>query len=219
MSPKLVNKEQKTKEITICALKLFSQKGYAATGMEHIAAKAGIGKSTIYEYFSAKEDLFLAAIKEWIALIDSELLSVLDDIENPVDQLRTFFKIGIEFFDRKNPDTTRLFIEILQQTTMEEGIFFSKRYLIKEIIDGSRQIVINILLDGVSKGIFRPEIARDVEKIAINLLAYFDGINLHKMVIGNFIDIDGQVNRYVEDIVNQIINPDIRHNNTNIIKE
>jgi AcrR family transcriptional regulator len=40
------------------ALTVFSQKGYAATTMDAIAAEAGLTKPTLYQYFPGKDDLF-----------------------------------------------------------------------------------------------------------------------------------------------------------------
>lgn len=40
--------------ILAAAIRVFSQKGYHHTRMEEIAIEAGIGKGTIYEYFSSK---------------------------------------------------------------------------------------------------------------------------------------------------------------------
>ena len=66
MSPKFVDREAKTREIAGAALKLFAQKGFAATGVDQIAAAAKIGKGTIYEYFDTKADIFVAAVLEWM---------------------------------------------------------------------------------------------------------------------------------------------------------
>ena len=44
------------------AADLFFNKGYYPTKMEEIAHAAGIGKGTIYEYFSSKKDLFTEMI-------------------------------------------------------------------------------------------------------------------------------------------------------------
>lgn len=41
----------------------FSVKGYHDTRMEQIAQKAQVGKGTLYEYFSNKEELFKAALE------------------------------------------------------------------------------------------------------------------------------------------------------------
>ena len=51
-------KEKRREEIIHAAMKVFSQYGYERATMENIAAEAGIGKGTIYEYFPSKRQLF-----------------------------------------------------------------------------------------------------------------------------------------------------------------
>lgn len=46
------------------ALELFVERGYAATRLEDVAARAGVSKGTVYLYFSGKEALFQAVIRE-----------------------------------------------------------------------------------------------------------------------------------------------------------
>ncbi len=48
----------KREAIIEAAVQVFSSKGYHNTRMEEIAAAAGIGKGTIYEYFDSKLQLF-----------------------------------------------------------------------------------------------------------------------------------------------------------------
>lgn len=54
-------KAGKKRELILkAAVQVFSAKGYHNTRMEEIAAVAGIGKGTIYEYFASKLQLFQA---------------------------------------------------------------------------------------------------------------------------------------------------------------
>ena len=54
-----INRKKSKKEAIIEAgLQVFSQKGFHDARMEEIAVAAGIGKGTIYEYFSSKSHLF-----------------------------------------------------------------------------------------------------------------------------------------------------------------
>ena len=50
-------------EIMQAALTAYSEKGVFNTRVEEVAAAAGIGKGTVYEYFRSKEELILAAIR------------------------------------------------------------------------------------------------------------------------------------------------------------
>ncbi|MBO8159059.1 TetR/AcrR family transcriptional regulator [Thermosyntropha sp.] len=51
-------KRDKRQMILDAAVKVFSRHGYHEARMEEIAAEAGIGKGTIYEYFTSKLELF-----------------------------------------------------------------------------------------------------------------------------------------------------------------
>jgi AcrR family transcriptional regulator len=54
------------------ALELFVEKGFAATRLEDVAARAGVSKGTLYLYFDSKEALFKAVIQEGIVPILEE---------------------------------------------------------------------------------------------------------------------------------------------------
>lgn len=53
-------------ELTAAALALFVEKGFAATRLDDVAARAGVSKGTVYLYFKSKEELFTAVIRESI---------------------------------------------------------------------------------------------------------------------------------------------------------
>ncbi len=204
MSPKFVDKESKTRKIAQAALILFSQKGYAATNVSQIANAAGIGKGTVYEYFKTKADIFVAAIREWTDRFEERLLKHLADIDNPIQRLHAIAEMNIELVDPLDPTTAQLSVEFLQQSLLENGILFKRRYLLKEMHAGQCRILEDILLDGISKGLFRPEIARDVEKIALNLLAYFDGVRLHSIMSENYFDLKEQIDFYLDHLIGSI---------------
>jgi AcrR family transcriptional regulator len=57
-------KEARPAELLRAALELFTERGYAATRLEDVAKHAGVSKGTVYLYFSGKEELFKAVIRE-----------------------------------------------------------------------------------------------------------------------------------------------------------
>jgi len=60
-------KEARPQELLSAALSLFVEKGFAATKVEEIAARAGVSKGTLFLYFNSKEDLFKAVIRANLA--------------------------------------------------------------------------------------------------------------------------------------------------------
>jgi AcrR family transcriptional regulator len=57
-------KDARPSELTAAALALFVDKGFAATRLDDVAARAGVSKGTLYLYFSSKEALFKAVIED-----------------------------------------------------------------------------------------------------------------------------------------------------------
>ncbi len=72
-------KDARPGELIEAALELFVEKGFAATRVEEVAKRAGVSKGTLFLYFSSKEELFKAVVREnlsgqfteWNALFDS----------------------------------------------------------------------------------------------------------------------------------------------------
>lgn len=59
-------KEERPSELIAAAMALFVEKGFAATRLDDIAARAGVSKGTLYLYFSSKEELFKAVVRSGI---------------------------------------------------------------------------------------------------------------------------------------------------------
>lgn len=74
--PKIVNVEEKKAEIHKAAAQVFFDKGYEATTLSDIAKASNVGRSTIYQYFKNKEEIFY----EFSISFFSELVSSLDEI-------------------------------------------------------------------------------------------------------------------------------------------
>src|SRR5450830_2192338 len=60
-------KEARPGELLEAALDLFVEKGFAATRAEEVAARAGVSKGTLFLYFTSKEELFKAVVRENIS--------------------------------------------------------------------------------------------------------------------------------------------------------
>ena len=207
MSPKLVDKAEKAKYIAGAALILFMKRGFAATSVGQIARAAGVGKGTLYAYYDTKADIFVAAILEWMHQLEQRFERQLASIDDPVQRLKRFVELNLELVDPIDPGTARLTIDVLQHTLLQDGALYRRRYLMKEIHTGMRQILVAIILDGISKGFFRPELARDAQKVAINLLGYLDGICLHYIMSENYFDIREQVDFAMQSIVRLLADP------------
>ena len=60
-------KEARPGELLDAALDIFVEKGFAATRVEEVAARAGVSKGTLFLYFPSKDELFKAVVRENIS--------------------------------------------------------------------------------------------------------------------------------------------------------
>ncbi len=66
--PKIVDKEARRRDFARAALLEFQQRGYPETKIEDIAARAGAGKGTVYEYFrDGKREIVLYLFEDFFA--------------------------------------------------------------------------------------------------------------------------------------------------------
>ena len=59
-------KGARPQELLAAALDLFVERGFATTRLEDVARRAGVSKGTLYLYFTNKEELFKAVVRDSI---------------------------------------------------------------------------------------------------------------------------------------------------------
>lgn len=74
--PKIVNIDEKRREIATCAIPLFLKNGYEKTTLQNVAVAAKIGRSTLYQYFNNKEEIFYEVCR----FIQNKVEEEIDDI-------------------------------------------------------------------------------------------------------------------------------------------
>jgi len=94
-------REQKKLEtkraIQTAAVKLFAGKGFEHTSIEDIAKEASIGKTTIYGYFSTKNDIFISYCDEELDHAFTQLQATDSAEKSLLDLLVDFFMIKFSF--------------------------------------------------------------------------------------------------------------------------
>ena len=150
-------KQDRERRILAAARRLFDRKGYDATSMENVAARAGLAVGTLYNYFPSKDELLFAisrADTEPLLRIGEAILADLpDDPAEAIGALTEVMVQGITAGERRlwrelfvasiaAPDTlgARLFALdlrlIAQLTTMIERL--KARGAIDASVDSSR---------------------------------------------------------------------------------
>lgn len=80
-------KEDRPGELADAALELFAEKGFAATRLEDVAARAGVSKGTLYLYFDSKEELFKAVIQSAVIPAVAQGEQLVDEFTGSASEL------------------------------------------------------------------------------------------------------------------------------------
>ncbi|MFG3094703.1 TetR/AcrR family transcriptional regulator [Streptomyces sp. NPDC048202] len=79
------------------AMRTFWEKGYEATSTQDLCDATGLGRSSIYNTFKSKHDLFERALVHYVDSMTTAQLAVLEDARHGVaDRLRTLFAMVVD---------------------------------------------------------------------------------------------------------------------------
>lgn len=146
-----IDPEQRRGEILRAAFSCFAERGFAATRMEDVAAKAGIAKGTVYLHFPDKEALF-------ISLVSGVASPILDQVGAAVEQKamgpRQMLEMFYRLFQQEVLETDR---RHLLRLIIGEGPSFPAvtEYYHREIISNGIRILRILLERAVSEGSLR----------------------------------------------------------------
>ncbi len=85
-------REKTEKLILYTALELFAEKGFNGTTISDIAAKAGISKGLVYNYFSSKKKLLEAVCKTLLIEMD-KIFKAIEQIEDPYKKIKILIDV------------------------------------------------------------------------------------------------------------------------------
>ena len=102
-------KEARPEEILAAALESFAARGFAATRIEDVAARAGISKGTLYLYFDGKEELFKAVVRQALLPNLARIEALAATFEGPsallLERLLLTVAGVVELEGRRDPET------------------------------------------------------------------------------------------------------------------
>lgn len=177
-------KAERPGEILDAAFDAFSERGYAGTRLEDVAARAGVTKGTIYVYFPTKEKLF----EEMVRSHSAGLLADADAIRaraqgTSADKLRVltefFFNRCVE--DRRGREMMRFMIA--------EGKCFpqlvAEHY--RDFVTPMMAMVAALLEEGVKAGQFRADLNSETVKIVIAPTVF---LSMARLIFGDTLPLD-----------------------------
>jgi AcrR family transcriptional regulator len=156
-------KDARPQELLAAALDLFVDRGYAATRLDDVAAQAGVSKGTLYLYFTNKEELFKAMVRDNMLPVLSEAEEIIDQYEGSSAEL--FRRCIRSWWTRIG--TTKL-SGITKLMMAESGNFPEvTQFYHDEVILRSKAIIVRVLERGIAHGEFRTIDVANANKVIV----------------------------------------------------
>ena len=187
--PKIVDVQEKKQEIYRSATQVFLDKGYNNTTLLDIAKLCKLGRSTIYQYFKNKEEIFYEVSISFFSELVSNLDSImLEESMSSTEKIKKMLSVFI--FDSK-ADSQRFFqlAKVLMFLKENNSVFENKfKFFYLSVQDMFFQVV--------ESGIYNNEIKQcDAESMSIAIFGLAQSIILH-----TYVDTSRDNQKYFESI-------------------
>ena len=187
--PKIVDDKEKKQEIYRSATQVFLDKGYNNTTLLDIAKLCKMGRSTIYQYFKNKEEIFYEVSISFFSELVSNLDSImLEESMSSTEKIKKMLSVFI--FDSK-ADSQRFFqlAKVLMFLKENNSVFENKfKFFYLSVQDMFFQVV--------ESGIYNNEIKQcDAESMSIAIFGLAQSIILH-----TYVDTSRDNQKYFESI-------------------
>ncbi len=144
--------EARPDEVLDAALELILEKGFAATKVEEIAARAGLSKGAVYLYFPSKEAVLEGIVKRAMMPIAQ---SALDMAANYAGDPRTVITMVMKTVAHRMTDPKLIAIPKLMMREMINFPDFAAMYR-REVLDRVIPMVMQLIKTGIDEGYLRP---------------------------------------------------------------
>jgi len=174
--PKIVDVQEKKQEIYKSATQVFLDKGYNNATLLDIAKLCNMGRSTIYQYFKNKEEIFYEVSISFFSELVSRLDSIMTEEDlSSTEKLKEMLSVFV--FDSK-ADSQRFFqlAKVLMFLKENNSVFENKfKFFYLSVQDMFFQVV--------ESGISSSEIKKcDAESMSIAIFGLAQSIILHTYI-------------------------------------
>jgi AcrR family transcriptional regulator len=164
----LAQHEEARMKIIDIARNIFTHFGFKKTTMEEIAHATRKGKSSIYYYFSSKEDIFKAVVEKEAEELKAELYKKIAEIDDPIERLKVYITVRMRKLNQLTNFYTALKSDYLSHLEFIEQI--RKSYDQDEV-----RVVSGIIQDGIERGKFSVE---DPQLSAVAIVTAMKGLEV-----------------------------------------
>ena len=140
--------QRRRKEIFEASVHLFLDKGFNETSMREIANAAGVGKSTLYDYFKSKDDILVSYFEGEIVKITARAQRMAEQDLSVSDKLRQIMQMHLTYLVDKKQFYLKLSMEAQRLALQSQQRIQTSRYAYQDMLR-------RLIEEGIQMGEFR----------------------------------------------------------------
>ena len=146
----LTEEEQfrRRKEIFDASVHLFLDKGFNETSMREIAKAAGVGKSTLYDYFNSKDEILISYFEDEIQKITARAQQINQQDLSVSEKLRQIMEMHLAYL----VDNRLLYLKL---TVEAQRLALGSQQQIQVARHAYQDMLRSLIEEGIQKGEFR----------------------------------------------------------------
>jgi len=135
-------------EVFDAAVHLFLEKGFNETSMREIADAAGMGKSTLYDYFESKDEVLLSVFEGTIIDLIAEANAIVAQPLPAIERLRQVLKKNLEYLLSRKEFYLKLSFEAQRLSLESQQRIQVQRHAYQDLVRG-------LIEAGIAEGAIR----------------------------------------------------------------
>ncbi len=140
--------DRRRHEIFGASVKLFLKNGFQETSMREIAEEAGIGKSTLYDYFQTKDDILIWGVEDEFLDLTASAKEAAALPLPAIERLRRAMRNHVEILAAGKEFYLKLSFEVQRLNLQAQKRIQARRHAYQDLI---RQLI----EEGIQEGSFR----------------------------------------------------------------
>lgn len=141
--------DRRRHEIFSASVHLFLKKGFQETSMQEIARAAGMGKSSLYDYFKTKDEILVSVVEDEIYDLAERARIIASQDIPAAERLMQVMRAHLEYLLERREFYTNLMYEVQRLGLEAQRRLQAKRHFYQDLL-------CDLIEKAIQDGTFRP---------------------------------------------------------------
>ncbi len=141
--------DRRRHEIFAASVHLFLEKGFQETSMQEIAQAAGMGKSSLYDYFQTKDEILVSVVEDEVFDLTEQAKVIASQDLPAAERLKQIMRAHLEYLLERKEFYIKLMYEVQRLDIKAQQRLQAKRHTYQDLL-------CSLIEQAIRDGTFRP---------------------------------------------------------------